>query len=635
MNAPLDTPATSPPLWEAIANKKVKCASLLIHAGCSVHAPKEAPNPSFLCAAAERGQIELVAMLIDFGANIEDKDDRLLTPLLCAAKAGKTDVTILLSSRGADLNAVNENGDTALAILVDSNYIDTAFCLYSQFKASIIRCSRNRKKTQRCKLLLTLRERQLVKLAKNRKRESSTNKEGKKEDKKSDKGVGNNDGLDMEILRGSGGDDDKSDKPGKSKSKSEKRRAAQNKAKKEKARKRAKAKAHKLEERLEEEKLQEEKLREEKLREEKLLQQIQKDEEDLKKLEQHKQQIQQHNNMKKKSNKKIKSKNSSFGNIIDQKESSSANRKEMEIIVAGSPLSALTTRTTGRVKREEEEWAPVMSRAEKQKAKKRTAGAATLKRAPLEESRFKERNEKLAKKKELLLEKEKQQKEEHLLSIRLAKEKENARIKEIARQQKIKKQEEMAAAKNLHIQHTHSGVSPENQNSTTSMTSTLESSVTPAAVAAALYENESLKLTLSFLDIGGGNDSSTTTNGTTTNTTTASIPTNSGVNSIGGSMNNNYNLNQLAPAQSAAWGSTWTTISTSGNESSWKTPSIRTATVMSSWGNIGSATSTEPWGNNIGATLPSLPLVPTPLPGGIDECGGVAGEKVNNNHKLL
>ena len=45
--APLDLPLTSPPLWEAIANKRWKCSTLLIKSGCSVHAPPEAPNPSF------------------------------------------------------------------------------------------------------------------------------------------------------------------------------------------------------------------------------------------------------------------------------------------------------------------------------------------------------------------------------------------------------------------------------------------------------------------------------------------------------------------------------------------------------------------------------------------------------------
>ena len=46
-------------------------------------------------------------------------------------------------------------------MLVDQDHLDAAYLLSSQYKASITRCSRNRKKAQRAKLLLTLRERQI------------------------------------------------------------------------------------------------------------------------------------------------------------------------------------------------------------------------------------------------------------------------------------------------------------------------------------------------------------------------------------------------------------------------------------------------------------------------------------------
>ena len=114
-------------------------------------------------------------MLLDFGAHMEEKDDRGLTPLLCAAKAGKTETTDVLCSCGADMNAIDEKGDTALAMLVDQDLIDAAYKLSTVHKASITRCSRNRKKAQRTKLLLTLRERQ-IKTGKISKDESSGEK---------------------------------------------------------------------------------------------------------------------------------------------------------------------------------------------------------------------------------------------------------------------------------------------------------------------------------------------------------------------------------------------------------------------------------------------------------------------------
>ena len=58
----------------------------------------------------------LVHMLLDFGAHMEEMDDRSLTPLLCAAKAGKSETTLLLCQRGADFNAVDEKGDTVRVV---------------------------------------------------------------------------------------------------------------------------------------------------------------------------------------------------------------------------------------------------------------------------------------------------------------------------------------------------------------------------------------------------------------------------------------------------------------------------------------------------------------------------------------
>ena len=55
--APLDLPLTSPPLWEAIANKRWECSKLLIDSGCSVHAPPAAPNPSFYVQQLSGGKL--------------------------------------------------------------------------------------------------------------------------------------------------------------------------------------------------------------------------------------------------------------------------------------------------------------------------------------------------------------------------------------------------------------------------------------------------------------------------------------------------------------------------------------------------------------------------------------------------
>ena len=99
--------------------------------------------------------------LLAHGANIEEKDDRGLTPLLCAAKAGKEKTVLALCERNADTGVTDEKGETTVAMLVDQQLIECAFHLTDKYKASITRCSRNRKKVQRAKLLITLKKRQV------------------------------------------------------------------------------------------------------------------------------------------------------------------------------------------------------------------------------------------------------------------------------------------------------------------------------------------------------------------------------------------------------------------------------------------------------------------------------------------
>jgi phosphorylated CTD-interacting factor 1 len=455
LKAPLDTPATSPPLWEAIANKRWDCAKLLIQAGCSVHAPSEAPNPSFLCAAAERGQTGLVKMLLDFGAHMEEKDDRALTPLLCAAKAGKTETTVLLCSCGADLNAADEKGDTALAMLVDQDHIEAAYQLSNEFKASISRCSRNRKKAQRAKLLLTLRERQIKtgKVPRVLKDKESGNMESDDRDGK----VENDDGWTDEENNGGGKsttDNAKSrSKSGKGKSKAEKRKAALNKAKKEKAKK-AKAKADKaLQDAVEEEH-----------KEQRRLKQQQQQQQQLQQLQQP--QLQKSNGGKKK--KKKKKKCNREGNTATiaplaeprNKEDGDQKTDRKEEGLASNSSHTLVVNSTlleSEVKNEvenEEEWAPVMSRAEKQKANKKRAGAAAQKRAQQEEARQRERATKLAQERKEAMEKQKKEEESRAKAhaAKIAKEREEQRKRDAREKDRQQKQEETAAAKALQQQ---------------------------------------------------------------------------------------------------------------------------------------------------------------------------------------
>lgn len=113
-----------------------------------------------LSIAAYKGHDEVVRLLLEDGAPTEE-DDPTLSALLQAATKGLPDTVELLLRYGADHTVTTKKGDTALSILVEQNLIDAAVEMVSEYNASIPRCSRDRKKVQRARLLINLRMKQL------------------------------------------------------------------------------------------------------------------------------------------------------------------------------------------------------------------------------------------------------------------------------------------------------------------------------------------------------------------------------------------------------------------------------------------------------------------------------------------
>eukprot|EP00557_Chaetoceros_sp_GSL56_P005659 CAMPEP_0176498276 /NCGR_PEP_ID=MMETSP0200_2-20121128/12225_1 /TAXON_ID=947934 /ORGANISM="Chaetoceros sp., Strain GSL56" /LENGTH=1545 /DNA_ID=CAMNT_0017896453 /DNA_START=217 /DNA_END=4854 /DNA_ORIENTATION=+ len=112
-----------------------------------------------LSIAAYKGHDEVVELLLDHGAPTEEEDPTL-SALLQAATKGLPNTVQLLLRHGADHTVTTKKGDTALSILVEQNLIDTAVEMVTEYKASIPRCSRDRKKVQRARLLINLRIKQ-------------------------------------------------------------------------------------------------------------------------------------------------------------------------------------------------------------------------------------------------------------------------------------------------------------------------------------------------------------------------------------------------------------------------------------------------------------------------------------------
>ena len=112
-----------------------------------------------LSIAAYKGHDSVVKLLLEEGAPTEEADPTL-SALLQAATKGLPDTVELLLRHGADHTVTTKKGDTALSILVEQNLIDAAVEMVTEYKASIPRCSRDRKKVQRARLLINLRMKQ-------------------------------------------------------------------------------------------------------------------------------------------------------------------------------------------------------------------------------------------------------------------------------------------------------------------------------------------------------------------------------------------------------------------------------------------------------------------------------------------
>lgn len=80
--------------------------------------------------AAVGGQSEIVAMLLERGAEIDARDqDSGATPLYNAASWGKLDAVKLLIEKGADVNARNKTGKTPLAAAEENGFTEVAAAL--------------------------------------------------------------------------------------------------------------------------------------------------------------------------------------------------------------------------------------------------------------------------------------------------------------------------------------------------------------------------------------------------------------------------------------------------------------------------------------------------------------------------
>ncbi len=147
------------PLLTAANHGNAGAVDLLLKAGAD---PCKCTDTGWspLSIAAYKGHDDVVRLLLEEGAPTEEADPSL-SALLQAATKGLPDTVELLLRHGADHTVTTKKGDTALSILVEQNLIDAAVEMVTEYKASVPRCSRDRKKVQRARLLINLRMKQL------------------------------------------------------------------------------------------------------------------------------------------------------------------------------------------------------------------------------------------------------------------------------------------------------------------------------------------------------------------------------------------------------------------------------------------------------------------------------------------
>ncbi|XP_055448078.1 protein TANC2 isoform X4 [Psammomys obesus] len=93
----------------------IKVSRLLILGGANINYRTEVLNNApILCVQSHLGYTEMVALLLEFGANVDASSESGLTPLGYAAAAGFLSIVVLLCKKRAKVDHLDKNGQCAL-----------------------------------------------------------------------------------------------------------------------------------------------------------------------------------------------------------------------------------------------------------------------------------------------------------------------------------------------------------------------------------------------------------------------------------------------------------------------------------------------------------------------------------------
>lgn len=133
---------TYTPLRNAVNGGDVPIARALLEGGAQVDLPDKHGITALMVAAS--GNARMVELLLEHGASIEQRWPRNFiaelngfgwrsgyTPLLLAAEAGANPVVRVLLEKGADINALSDDGKTPLVAAACTNRLETVKLLLS------------------------------------------------------------------------------------------------------------------------------------------------------------------------------------------------------------------------------------------------------------------------------------------------------------------------------------------------------------------------------------------------------------------------------------------------------------------------------------------------------------------------
>jgi ankyrin repeat protein len=113
-------------LAEAVETENIDIVRLLIELGAEVNDEDKImyDNETSLSRACYKGNLEIVRLLLDSGAwtDTERNDYEYWNPLLCAASSGNIEIVKLLVERGANVDVIRDGGNTALSIAKYGNH---------------------------------------------------------------------------------------------------------------------------------------------------------------------------------------------------------------------------------------------------------------------------------------------------------------------------------------------------------------------------------------------------------------------------------------------------------------------------------------------------------------------------------